>query len=1130
MIFEKKLMVYKNVLDLFDENAQKYPNFAAISEGEIKYTYASLALGANRLAQYLIHHGKNEPELCFVFTNGTMEIVQSLLGVFKSGKIFVPIGKDLPNPELIELIKFYKPAWIISDEVNGNRISDLIDSQFSQLGIRHCAYDAGFDETLPTGLSQKRELAAAKIMNEDHPAYIFFTSGSTGRPKGILGAFKGIDHFISWELDYLKLPAHPQVAQLSFHTFDAFLRDVFVPLSMAGTICVPPKNDGLIAFNLLIDWIKTEKIDLIHCVPTMLRHLMKKLTPDSDFPDLKFILLSGESLFGEDIEKWTTFLADKVQLINLYGPSETTMTKFFYPINLHQDLSGPIPIGKPMSGCKAILLDKALMPILKGQIGEIYIKTPFPLLGYYKDEQLTKEVFIKHPLEKGNHLLYKTGDLAYLTDDGNYHFCGRTDHQIKINGIRIDLNDIESRIRQLSYIHDVMVLYPGKSLIACIILKEEAVAIDPSNILTDLMGYMPRYMVPSQLRLRKVFPLNSNGKSDRKKITAEIEADLKQLVKKIELPENKIQKDLETIWLDVIKPITARISINSNFFELGGHSLDAIIIINRINKKFKQDFALNDIFLHPTIKSMAARIRNLKEQNETNEESDGLIHNVQSLNTHWLTFKKSLPQPSDQNKLEVFDTFNCQQKEYLGFLIRGFNGFNLTFVLPFQDLNVAAIKETIDLLVFRHESLRTTFKEDGDKLYQCIHPGKIAGSDIQFFDFSADRAIIKNTTVLYNLTIRTRFDFENGPLFIVKVVKMRKNVSQLSFTINHVISDESSLEVLKAELKTIYETLIAGGIPQLKPLEIQYKDYALWRNSLLESPIGLAAKDYYNTQIAKSIALNNHNTTLERRKNKIVSYEKTLLKELLKFGSEKEKYFKYVHGTLPLLKVPKGKAYTVFIAGELFLKLKKIAVDLESSLFMTLISSFALLFYQLRKEENIRIYLPFSTRMFEEFEQLVGWLTSEIILCIEVNPNISFSEFNRKVTELILNTSKYSFYPHENIMKDLDITINQMSPVMLNFIKATDTEIVSLLPFHGNNGTGHFDFRATILEHKNGISIRAQYNTAVFNAAEIEEMFQTFLATLDQVTGNPEVKISNFANDNKVLSPVEEHLSDFKSY
>ena len=220
-------------------------------------------------------------------------------------------------------------------------------------------------------------------IDPDAMCYIYFTSGSTGVPKAIAGRYKSLGHFIRWEIDTFALTEGCRVSQLINFSFDPFLRDVFVPLCCGGVICAPPSQYDAWDPPALVAFLRKSRVNLVHCLPLVLRGLLREASP-SALPSLKYVLSAGEPLFPSDARRWFEAFPDGARLVNLYGPTETTMAKFFHVVTREDARAERVPVGLPIDSTEALVLDEAGAPCPPGTVGEICIRTPYASLGYFR--------------------------------------------------------------------------------------------------------------------------------------------------------------------------------------------------------------------------------------------------------------------------------------------------------------------------------------------------------------------------------------------------------------------------------------------------------------------------------------------------------------------------------------------------------------------------------------------------------------------------------------------------------------------------------------------------------------------------------------------------------------------------
>lgn len=442
------------VLELLERSCQRFKDQPAIEWGEKQVSYSALDEMANRVANCLAASQLSNGSLIATLLENRIEIIATLIGILRAGCVFVPLAPEWPEDLLSKILSDLSPdCFIIEGSFNqlipkisgGDKKPQLIINLSTNSLPNNLAEGPIPSGALPANFSASKPLVS---IDTERMCYIYYTSGSAGSPKGIAGRLKSISHFIRWEIQTFNIPPGWRFSQFTQPAFDAFLRDVFVPLCSGGTVCIPPDNPARMGLTLLLDWIDSKKINLIHCVPSLFGAMVGgNLAPDK-FKSLEYILMAGESLPVSDVKKWREVFGSRIKLVNLYGATETTMVKFYHPIDDSDMERGFIPIGKPMKGARAVVLDPHGNLCPQGVFGELYIRTPYQSLGYYNNPELTRQVFVKNPFsEDPNDLIYKTGDLARVLRDGNFQLGGRKDNQVKIRGIRLELDEIENQLR-----------------------------------------------------------------------------------------------------------------------------------------------------------------------------------------------------------------------------------------------------------------------------------------------------------------------------------------------------------------------------------------------------------------------------------------------------------------------------------------------------------------------------------------------------------------------------------------------------------------------------------------------------------------------------------------------------------
>lgn len=603
------LLLYEKIKEI----VLRYPDKPALVHGDRIHNYNQIDVESEKIEKILYKTIGTSKNVVILMDKG-IELIESILGTLRSGNIFVPLDATFPENRLKMMSDIVTPSCILTQSIYLEKSISIVKTMEEKPNII-LSDKVEIDGINTYGINiiclqdYKFELDKLPEIPFNKHCYIYFTSGSTGKPKAILGRQKSLSHFIEWEINEFGIDSEFKVSQFTGPSFDPFLRDVFVTLYSGATLCIPESSEIVLDPRSVLDWIETNKITLIHMVPSLFKVMVLALREHRVLENLKYILLSGELLRGNDIKDFLEVYGSKVQLVNLYGPTETTLAKMFYRISPEDAEKTVIPVGNPLPGAQIMILDEQLRSCDNGVVGEIYIRTPYITSGYLNDKNLTKQVFIKNPFTMNpQDIIYKTGDIGKVLPNGNLEILGRKDNQVKINGVRMELGEIESVILKYTYIKDVVVVTKGEpeKYLCAYFTSNQIVNVDEIEEYLDLE--LPMYMIPAQFIQLEKLPLNANGKIDRKALAGlQVNVNGENLnVKSRNLTEQKISN----VWKEVLN--LDHISIDDNFFTIGGNSIKAVQVISMLSVDFKIN--LNDIFKHRTIRKLGEHIT-LKKDN-----------------------------------------------------------------------------------------------------------------------------------------------------------------------------------------------------------------------------------------------------------------------------------------------------------------------------------------------------------------------------------------------------------------------------------------------------------------------------------------------------------------------------------
>ncbi|MEM8718413.1 MAG: amino acid adenylation domain-containing protein [Cyanobacteria bacterium P01_G01_bin.39] len=608
------------ILNILNQTCYSFKEQTAIEWNNQQISYSQLNDRTNRLANCLIGNQIAKGSKIAVILDDRSEMIISLIAIWKAGCVFVPLDASFPEERLCQIVDDVSPDCFITQSKFSSLIAQIYrDHQQNSkiINIEETWQSNQFEANLipiSKSLSKFSSEKPSVSVDLEQSSYIYYTSGSTGKPKGIVGNLKGVSHFIKWEIETFNITAGWRFSQFTSPTFDAFLRDIFVPLCSGGTICISPELTARMETKLLIDWIDSNQINLIHCVPSLFATFTNRELDGEKLNSLNYILMSGETLPVSDVENFWKVYSNRIKLVNLYGATETTMVKFYHQVKESDLERGFIPIGKPIKGARAVILDRYGNLCPRGVFGELYIRTPYKTLGYYNQPELTKEVFVSNPFSDDPHdLIYKTGDVARLLNDGNFQLRGRKDDLVKIRGIRVELGDIENQLRQHNLVQGAVVLIredkPGqKRLVAYVVANPES-NLTVAQLRHFLKQRLPDYMMPAAFVILDTLPLLPNGKVNRLALPAP-DNTRQEPSSTYVVPQDQLESHLTEIWSEVlgIQPI----GVKDNFFDLGGNSLQAVSLFAQIEKQFGKNLPLATLFQSGTVAEIAQIIRSEK--------------------------------------------------------------------------------------------------------------------------------------------------------------------------------------------------------------------------------------------------------------------------------------------------------------------------------------------------------------------------------------------------------------------------------------------------------------------------------------------------------------------------------------
>lgn len=784
----------RTVVDLFEEQVNRTPNNIAVVYEDKGLTYRELNERANGLAYELRQLGVKANDFVVIIGERCNELMVGLYGILKSGGAYVPVNVSYPDDRIEYIIEDCQPkvVIIISDEIITANIS---------VPVIH------LKERILREIPENPD----RIHTADNYSHCFYTSGTTGKPKGAVNLHRGLVNRILWTQSKYPIGETDVMLQKTTITFDDSLCELLW-WSFFGAKLIMLENEGEKDPLAMCRAIEENKVTVMYIVPTVLGFFMDTVNNSNlheSIQSLRYTFVSGEELKPEhvrDFHRMTAKMGVDIPLINTYGPTEASIDCTYFLCD--QDYE-EIPIGRPMSNTQMyILQDNQLCGI--GVPGELCVGGIFVGAGYLNREELTSQVFVKNPFAEG--MMYRTGDLAQWISDGNIRFLGRMDEQIKIHGQRVELGEIESKIREIDQVKDCTVIAKtdtsgAKALYAYIVSE---VKLDIGSIRETLSKVLPDYMVPTYIMLIDKIPATRNGKVDRHALP-----DIKlESTKEYIAPSNDEEIALQAAFSSVIE--VSPISVDDNFFVLGGDSIKAIRIVSKV-RDLGYELTVKYIMKEKTIRLIAPYLQRIDQVKYEQEELSGLVEYMPAQRE---LLDENLNEPNYYNQSLFFE----------------FNGH----------VDEGALRKTMSAIITHHDALRAVYYDGKQEIknVQDSHLFDLFFVDLQNRDVSCDY-VEQRCNI-----IQKSMDLEHGPLVKVCVFKKEPN-DHILFCIHHLVVDGISWRILLEDINSVYTAALKGENRILPSKTASVKEWTRYLKKYSESKKSTKERAYWSEVVKR---------------------------------------------------------------------------------------------------------------------------------------------------------------------------------------------------------------------------------------------------------------------------------------
>jgi amino acid adenylation domain-containing protein len=589
------------------------PAAIAIKDAVQELTYGQLNAQVNQLANYLRKQGIQPETLVGIYADRSVELVIAILAILQAGGAYVPLDPAYPQARLASIIAETKLQLILTQS---HLAPDLSNSAINWPGINLFSLDTDW----PKVASESAELVAAAT-TPANLAYIMYTSGSTGKPQGVQITIAQVECYLRAVNEVLNIRADDIYLHSASFAFSSSIRQLLLPLAQGAKVVITSTENTTNLFSL-IELIQTEQITVFDTVASVWNYILIGLAEMEADRKLKLmnsrirlLTFSGGILTTQLLDRVRSQFQQAPQIVNIYGQTETIgVCAYQIPAeSISQSTRatngspGYAPVGMAYPHNQLYVLDDLLQPVATAQTGELYVAGTSLARGYLNNPQLNDRKFLPNPFshEQQSGLLYKTGDLARYLPDGNLEIVGRQDFQVKIRGMRVEIEEIETVLMQHPMVQQAAVVgkehRAGEQMIVAYIVPNK-LPVDLSDLRSFLKTKLTDYMMPSAFEILEALPLTPNNKLDRKRLPEPSRENLTIIP-----PRNELERQLVKIWEKILD--INQIGIDDSFFDLGGHSLVALQLFAEIEKIWHKKLLLAVLLESPTIAELANIIR-----------------------------------------------------------------------------------------------------------------------------------------------------------------------------------------------------------------------------------------------------------------------------------------------------------------------------------------------------------------------------------------------------------------------------------------------------------------------------------------------------------------------------------------
>ncbi len=1044
------------IVDLFAARVAEDPDAPAVVFEGVSRSYRELDESSTALARVLAAQGVGPESLVAVVLPRTADLVVALLAVLKAGGAYVPVDPSYPADRIEFVLTDSRPVAVLT----WSGVEVALRADLPRIDI-----DTATTEFAASAGDPMRATAAST-------AYVIYTSGSTGKPKGVLIPHRNVVRLLANTQQHFGFGRDDVWTLFHSFAFDFSVWELWGPLTTGGSVVVVDYFTSR-SPEALRELLVRERVTVLNQTPSAFYQLdqVDRTAGSAADYSLRYIVFGGEALELRRLSGWFERHGDNSpQLVNMYGITETTVHVTYRRVDAQAaaEASGSL-VGHAISGLSVYVLDSRLSLVPAGVPGEMYVSGGQVARGYLGRAGLSATRFVADPFAGDGSVLYRTGDVARWSTDGELEFVGRADDQVKIRGFRIELGEVESAVASAPAVGQAAVIVredtPGAARLVAYVVPAADSAIDIDLVRAAVGENLPEYMVPSAFVVLDAIPLTANGKLDRR-VLPEPAARTREF----RPPTTPVENMVADVFADVLG--VDRVGLDDDFFELGGNSLVATQVVSRLGAAANTTVPVRALFEAPTVAALAARV----EQGSGAAARPALVAS---------TRPGRVPLSLAQQRMWFLNRFDSQSTAY-----------NIPFALRLSgQLDVDALQRAVSDVIERHETLRTVYPDSPEGPHQVIVPMSQVPTTLAVIDTDAESV---TATVLGLLT--ATFDVTEQIPLKTALYRVSDTEFVLGMVIHHISADGLSVLPLSTDVMTAYAARTRASEPAWAPLPVQYADYAVWQRQVLG-----AEED------AESIAAQQ------------IRYWETALAEL------PEQIDLPLDRPRPAEQTFRGRRIDFRIDAAAHARLTELARAHNATVFMAVHAAFAVLLSRMSGSSDIVVGTPIAGRGEAEIENLVGMFVNTLVLRLDVPGGASFEDLLDAARETDLQAFANSDIPFERLVEVVNPTrstarhpLFQVGFSFQNFARR-DFELdgLEISALDTESGNSQFDLHLIVsdaprddeAQHDDqapgGFDALLTYATDLFDERTARSLVSRFEAVLEAVVESPSTPVGD---------------------